>query len=1132
MRKKIISFILSMLLLCPITLNVKATEINEPVETLTDTEIISNGELKENIEVEKTNPPASKEVELEIPLENPIEENDKLVPVIESTYHPGEVLSLNELITAHLGDDVSIVNIETPIEEGTLKEEHIGQYEVHVNYEDKLLNQMLQIFMINITGIPVLEVNNTTLIDGNPFTLSSLGLKATDHEDGDLTDKIILKESPTPLEEIIDKKLFSSFTITLSVTDADGNEVSKDTLLTIGDKDITPQAILENEIIIDETKTISGANRFQTAVAISQAMYQTTDVVILVSATNFPDALAAGPLAKSMNAPILLTNADRLSSSTTSEIVRLGATKVVIMGGESAVSSSVEEFLKSKNLLVERIAGSNRYTTAIAAAEKLGFSSTVLLANGDDFADAMTAGSYASINKYPIILTKGDRLSSSVKTFLEDGVENILIIGGESAVSGNIEEELKTSGKTVTRIAGTNRFNTAVEMAKFGFSTTKTAVVSNGMNFVDALTAVPYAASLNLPILLANRDRINTGVKEYLVSNYMTNFHFIGGESALSAEVKNSMMYPSLYEISYNSADVAGTWLKEVKNGEPTGNLSGSGLSQFVISTQGDKDINIRYGVSLVDSGWQEISDSGSVGAIGKKINGLVMELKGTDAETYNVNYRGNIEGSGWSEWYLGGQPLGSSSGKPILSIEVKIVKGNALDISKSLFPNTPRKMTYAYTTAALNLREGEGSTYPIILQMQNRSYLEIISINYKNNWAKVNYTARGVVHEGFASMDYVKTETHVTNAIVTINGIRNGDTLPTSTIEVNGDAAYINGISEINYYINGTKIGNAEYGYLSSTSLSQGFDSPTQIGYRISIPASQWKIGTVNALKIEIVGKDGKKEWDVRYLNDNNKIQLVFEPYAASFNYYLEYENSKGSAVYGSGIASKDQIASYLDPSNWAIHDTYRYMFLDLGYDKQDYEVKVEQLDSILIGKGILSGKGSTFLQAAIDFNINPFYLIAHAILETGNGNSVLANGQQLESYHETFGKIDSALIPLSEEDMLKKWYNVFGIGAYDGNANLWGGERAYLEQWDTIEKAIYNGAEWIAKGYINRMPEPQNTNYKMRYNLKETMTHQYATDVMWAYKQAYNIKKQFDNMGFEVPLKFIIPTFGDIRP
>ncbi len=52
------------------------------------------------------------------------------------------------------------------------------------------------------------------------------------------------------------------------------------------------------------------------------------------------------------------------------------------------------------------------------------------------------------------------------------------------------------------------------------------------------------------------------------------------------------------------------------------------------------------------------------------------------------------------------------------------------------------------------------------------------------------------------------------------------------------------------------------------------------------------------------------------------------------------------------------------------------------------------------------------------------------------------------------------------------------------------------------------------------------------MRYNLKETMTHQYATDVMWAYKQASNIKRQFDNMGVKVPLKFIIPTFGDIRP
>ena len=102
-----------------------------------------------------------------------------------------------------------------------------------------------------------------------------------------------------------------------------------------------------------------------------------------------------------------------------------------------------------------------------------------------------------------------------------------------------------------------------------------------------------------------------------------------------------------------------------------------------------------------------------------------------------------------------------------------------------------------------------------------------------------------------------------------------------------------------------------------------------------------------------------------------------------------------------------------------------------------------------------------------------------------------------------------------------------MYGIGAYDGNANLWGAQLAYANKWFTVEDAIVGGAKWISLNYINRASSPQNTLFRMRWNFTENMGHQYATDIQWAYKQANRIKVQLDNMGVTSALKFNIPVF-----
>ncbi len=1114
MKRKVISFILSFIFSTSLALNVKATEASSPTNQnpLTVTNELSEERIQE----------ANK---LNINLSDLKDHYNMFI---------GDDFNQKRLIETLSLDKSLIVTVTSPIPEGVITEDFSGNHEITFYIENSAGNHMEHKASLTISGRPEIKVKNTTINSGEVFTLDKLAPEAYDYEDGDITDRIQVLESDVNLNSEVSFEDKSSFNLVLGVTDNDNNETKLEVTVTVNEPVMTQMAMkLQAD---NTTKTIAGKNRFLTAIAISKEMFVSSNTAILVASEKFPDALAAGPLATSLNAPILLTGKDTIHEDTKEELKRLKVSKVIIMGGEAAISKNIEnelaKIIPGITVTVERIYGKDRCETAIAAAKKLAKPSKIILANGIEFADALSAGSYASANGYPILLTENSKkITSETLEYLVNSDAEIIIVGGTSAVSSDIEAQLKKAGKTVTRVFGSNRYTTALEMTKKFYPTSTMAVVASGENFADALTAVPYASAIGVPILLSKKDSSDEGVTEYLTSSNLANFHFIGGEAAITTNAKSAMMYPSMYDVSYQVADLAGNWSSISKNGQTVGSTSSNGFSQFYIETLGNKDISIRYGAYVTGIGWQNISDSTEVGQKGKTIDSLIMELTGTDANKFDIFYRSYSKNTGWSQWTLGGNPVGSPGGGPILAVESRIIKGNSNKVDKSIFPKTSKKSTYSYAKSSLNLRAKEDSKSEILLVMPSGSNLDVVSVNPTTNWGKINYTARGVVHTGYASMAYINQESLVSNAILTVNGLKNGDSIPTKDIEITGDAAYRKGINTLTYHINGVEVGTADYGYLSSGGIEYGFDTPVKSGYKFTIPAKLWKPSKINSLKVEILGNDGTREFETIYIGGNANEILVTEKYNASFNYFVNRHLSIGYAHINNSVPSFEVLSQYMDPSAWIAHDTYKYMFLDLGYSA-DYGVTAKQIDDIIKNKGVLHGMGSTFLKAAQDFNINPFYLVAHAILETGHGKSVLANGQQLTHYHEKFGDPDSKLIPISDEWINEKWYNMFGINAYNRDPNLWGAERAYHEGWDTVEKAIYGGAKWIANGYINRMPDPQNTNYKMRYNLKESMSHQYATDIMWAYKQASNIKKQFDAMGVQVPLRFIVPTFDDVRP
>ena len=296
---------------------------------------------------------------------------------------------------------------------------------------------------------------------------------------------------------------------------------------------------------------IFGANRYETAIQVSQYFPQ-SDTVILAKGTSFPDALAAGPLSYTLDAPILLCKTNDISTATLNEIKRRGAKQVLVMGGTAAISEDVVAKLKKNGIkTVRRIVGKNRYVTAIEVANELGnhvsknWIDHVVIANGANFPDALAAGSFASYRQIPILLNQSNTLRDDVKQYLlKNKIKYVSIIGGTGVLSDGLIKEIKGLGINVARTSGSNRYNTSVEIAKKFFSGADRAVVTNGKNFADALTAAPLAAYLDAPLLLVDTNLFPAGVKTYLADLKSSNINFvtvIGGSAAVNSSIKKSL---------------------------------------------------------------------------------------------------------------------------------------------------------------------------------------------------------------------------------------------------------------------------------------------------------------------------------------------------------------------------------------------------------------------------------------------------------------------------------------------------------------------------------------------------------------------------------------------------------------
>jgi putative cell wall-binding protein len=301
--------------------------------------------------------------------------------------------------------------------------------------------------------------------------------------------------------------------------------------------------------------SIAGANRYGTAAAVAAAAFPTgtvNGIAVLASGENFPDGLAAAGLAGDVGGPVLLTPAASLAPETINALGSLHVNTVDVVGGAAAVSANVISQLKGFGYNVNVYSGADRYATAAAVAAQMAtilpigsFNGipTAFLATGLNFPDALSAGSPAYAAHLPILLTDTNTLSTSASSALTSlGIKQVIVMGGDAAVSPSVVSSVKALGVNVIQEAGATRFATAADLANLEFATSAptfgyqtnpafsgNAILVSGLNFPDALSAAPLAGRGFSPILLNDAFPPESGAFLTAHASLFTKVTGIGG---------------------------------------------------------------------------------------------------------------------------------------------------------------------------------------------------------------------------------------------------------------------------------------------------------------------------------------------------------------------------------------------------------------------------------------------------------------------------------------------------------------------------------------------------------------------------------------------------------------------------
>lgn len=309
---------------------------------------------------------------------------------------------------------------------------------------------------------------------------------------------------------------------------------------------------------------LSGQNRYETSLNIAKEFENgPVDNVLVTSGNNFPDALTGSVLSKGLKAPILLLNKKVDRSKNSIDYIKDHLKKegtIYILGGTGVVSDDfITQFngLGFKNII--RLGGIDRFDTNKKIIDQLAPSkgTPIIIANGYEFADALSVSSIAAIKGYPIFISNTKSIPESIKTKISElQPSKVYILGGIGALTEDIKDQVKSltslMDADILRVGGENRYETSLNICNIFKLDTDTIVIANGKKFPDALSGSALAVKSNSPIILTDGKDI-AKQKEYIDKFGYTKVVLLGGTAAIDKSVED--MFNKVVQENTNPGD-------------------------------------------------------------------------------------------------------------------------------------------------------------------------------------------------------------------------------------------------------------------------------------------------------------------------------------------------------------------------------------------------------------------------------------------------------------------------------------------------------------------------------------------------------------------------------------------------
>lgn len=220
---------------------------------------------------------------------------------------------------------------------------------------------------------------------------------------------------------------------------------AKNVIIVGGESSVSPAVQSDLKAKGLKVERISGKSRYSTSLEVAKKVREKSSnktSAIVVSGQSFADALSVSSLATKNGTPIVLTEATKMSNESKKEMNTWGIENITVVGGQNSVNDAALSGINAKSK--SRIAGKSRYSTSLAVAKAAyGNADRILLASGENAADALSAGAVTNVAKSPLVLVGKNSVSPELKEFIKTNkVGRITVIGGESWVPSSIISKL------------------------------------------------------------------------------------------------------------------------------------------------------------------------------------------------------------------------------------------------------------------------------------------------------------------------------------------------------------------------------------------------------------------------------------------------------------------------------------------------------------------------------------------------------------------------------------------------------------------------------------------------------------------------------------------------------------------